>query len=113
MISLPAGTYSVTFSCEARPGYGAADGIAICLDQNILCTHTPADDSNFHRIVSRPITFTASGQHELKFRAIGGNSTYPSTFIDDISLNIITDPVPVPVPPVSVSNFDDGPPSRR
>ena len=89
-ITLPAGTYAITFDYEGRRDYDV-DQIAVSLDGTVLFKGAPTDCNNFKQITTSLISLTTSGKHELTFRGLGGvdDVSGDTTFIDNISVNHI------------------------
>jgi hypothetical protein len=88
-VTLPAGTYTVTFDYEARRDY-AANKITASIDGTELFKGTPTDCTNFVRVVTSPIDLTTSGKHLLAFCGLGGKGDVDGdTFIDNISINLV------------------------
>jgi uncharacterized protein len=111
-VTLPAGTYTVTFDYEARRDY-PANQIAVSIDKAVLFKGTPTECTNFKQITTMPISLTTSGKHELTFRGLGGfdnvtpgkhelmfpetegidatsgNPVVGDTFIDNVSINLV------------------------
>lgn len=90
--TLPTGTYSVTFDYEGRRDYAPANQIAVSIDKTVLFTGAPTDCNNFKRVTTDSIFLAKSGHHELLFRglgAMGDISGDHTTFIDNISFNLI------------------------
>ena len=117
MVSLPAGTFSVTFDYEGRPQY-TPNRIAVFIDDRILFKGMPSNSSNFEQVTTNSVTLDESRKHELKFLALGGSgddSPYPATFIDNIRINVLhpdkTDPNQRKVDPTNAVKRDVGVPA--
>lgn len=98
-ITLPAGTYTVTFDYEGRRDYAPANQVAVSIDGTVLFKGAPTDCANFKQVTTSSITLTTSGEHELMFRGLGSIndiSAYPCTFIDNICINRISPKTPSP-----------------
>jgi len=89
MVQLPAGTFSITFSYEARQNYSPNE-LAVSIDGHVLFTGGPLATDHFVEVTTDSIKLPA-GKHEIKFLALGdGNDEgFPCTFIDNISINVL------------------------
>jgi hypothetical protein len=91
-VTLPAGTYTVTFDYEGRRDYAPANQIAVSIDGTVLFKGSPTNCDKFERVTTNSIFLATSGKHELMFRGLGGIgdvSGFHTTFIDNISLNVV------------------------
>jgi len=97
-VTLPAGTYTVTFDYKGRAAYEPANQITVSIDGTTLFQGAPTDVNNFKKVRTNCITLTTSGKHDLKFCGLGGDGDVTgdhTTFIDNICINRI-DPKKAP-----------------
>jgi hypothetical protein len=85
-IHLKAGTYVVVFGLEARRDYNP-NHISVSLGEKTLFEGVASDTNNFQQIITEPVTFTKSGDYELKFCGHGGTGKFDGdAFIDDVRI---------------------------
>ncbi len=88
-IDLPAGTFTVTFSYEARRDY-TPNEVTVSLGGTIVFKGAPSAVDRFTEVTTDPVTLCA-GKQELKIVALGDgvDTNFPCTFIDDVRINVL------------------------
>jgi len=69
-----------------------ANIISVSLDGKEIFRAAPDTCDHFEHVTTDTITFTKAGDRELKFLACGSvanASAYPTTFIDNVCINVI------------------------
>jgi hypothetical protein len=90
-----AGTASITFSLEARPG-AAGNPIDVLLDGTNFGTFTPTSSSSFTTFTTIDTDVTA-GSHYLQFIGVGDTAGDDiMSFVDNVSINNAPDATPEP-----------------
>ena len=83
-VTLPAGTYTVSFGWEGNPQQGGiSDSISVALGGTTVFTGTPSNAPAFVHVNSSAVTLPA-GTYPLTFSGAGGSSAV--SYLDDVML---------------------------
>jgi len=114
-VKLPMGIYSIAFDYEGRQNYAPANQIAVSIDGIEVFRGSPTNCDHFEKVTSQLFVVTKPGKYELMFRALGGEgdiSGFHSTFIDNVSFNVLTPQTPTPSLSIPTAEMGDSGPLK-